>query len=225
MRVLFCNIAWMNYYKGIIPGVDEPYGGGSYVLENQDAHEKYNFDPLHIELEDGTERDACFGFTETKTSKSGKRQDLHIEKIEGCEACAKEDFVEDVTVIYCAARPYQNFTSVVGWYRHANVYRQYQELIIPQPDGTDYYQYFNAEALKENCVLLPKEERRITKWRVPRRQKGAPFGFGRANEWFAAGRNENQMLDEFLKKTIEKIDNYQGENWIDIDPDKLEGRS
>ena len=58
-------------------------------------------------------------------------------------------------MIYCAARPYQNFTSVVGWYRHANVYRQYQELIIPQPDGTDYYQYFNAEALKENCVLLP----------------------------------------------------------------------
>ena len=68
MRVLFCNIAWMNYYKGIIPGVDEPYGGGSYVLENQDAHEKYNFDPLHIELEDGTERDACFG----KRRKAGK---------------------------------------------------------------------------------------------------------------------------------------------------------
>ena len=128
-------------------------------------------------------------------------------------------------MIYCAARPYQNFTSVVGWYRHANVYRQYQELIIPQPDGTDYYQYFNAEALKENCVLLPKEERRITKWNVPRRQKGASFGFGQANVWFAEGRNENKALDEFLKNTIEKIENYQGENWIDIDPDNLEKRS
>lgn len=24
MRILFCNIAWMNYYKGIIQGKDEP---------------------------------------------------------------------------------------------------------------------------------------------------------------------------------------------------------
>ena len=24
MRILFCNIAWMNYYKGIVWGKDEP---------------------------------------------------------------------------------------------------------------------------------------------------------------------------------------------------------
>lgn len=34
MRILFCNIAWMNYYKGIIQGKDEPQNGGSYVKEN-----------------------------------------------------------------------------------------------------------------------------------------------------------------------------------------------
>ena len=208
MRLLFCNIAWMKYYKGIIPGVDEPYGGGSFVLENKDAHEKYNFDPVHVCFEDGEEKDVCFGFTETKTARSGKRQDLHIEKIEGCEACTKEACIEDVTVIYCAARPYQNFTSVVGWYKHANVYRQYQELVLPQPDGSNYYQYYNAEALKENCVLLPKDERRITQWNVPRRQKGAAFGFGQANVWFAEGRRENKLLDEFIRKTIDKIENY-----------------
>lgn len=33
MRILFCNIAWMNYYKGIIWGKDEPQNGGSYVKE------------------------------------------------------------------------------------------------------------------------------------------------------------------------------------------------
>lgn len=44
LRILFCNIAWMDYYKGIVPGKDEPKGGGSYVNENLDAHEKYNFD-------------------------------------------------------------------------------------------------------------------------------------------------------------------------------------
>ena len=42
---------------------------------------------------------------------------------------------------------------------------------------------------------------------------------------FAEGRYENKMLDEFLKKAIEKIKNYQGENWIDINPDNLKGRS
>ena len=224
MRLLFCNIAWMNYYKGIIPGLDEPYGGGSYVLENKDAHEKYNFDPVRVRFEDGEEQDVCFGFTETKMARSGKKQDLHIEKIEGCEACTKEACIEDVTVIYCAARPYQNFTSVVGWYRHANVYRQYQELVLPQPDGSDYYQYYNAEAMKENCVLLPKDERRITQWNVPRRQKGAAFGFGQANVWFAEGRRENKLLDEFIRKTIDKIENYQGENWIDFDPESVNRR-
>lgn len=39
MRILFCNIAWMNYYKGIVWGKDEPQNGGSYVKETLDAHE------------------------------------------------------------------------------------------------------------------------------------------------------------------------------------------
>ena len=48
MRILFCNIAWMNYYKGIIWGKDEPQNGGSYVKETLDAHEKYNFSPMYF---------------------------------------------------------------------------------------------------------------------------------------------------------------------------------
>ena len=221
MRLLFCNIAWMNYYKGIIPEKDEPYGGGSYVVEHKEGGEVFNFDPLPIQLDDGTVLDICYGFTETKTSKSGKIQELHIEKIEGCEDCGKQDFVEDVTVIYCAAKPNQSFTSVVGWYKHATVYRNYQEPVLIRPDGTKIYLYFNAEALKENCVLLPREERRPTLWNVPRRQTGASYGFGQSNVWFADGRRENKLLDEFLKKTIDKIENYQGENWIDFYPDTI----
>ena len=33
----------MDFYKGIYPGIDEPVNGGSYVKENRDANEKYNF--------------------------------------------------------------------------------------------------------------------------------------------------------------------------------------
>ena len=43
MRFLFCNIAYMKYYKGIIKNGDEPRYGGEYVLRTDDAHEKYNF--------------------------------------------------------------------------------------------------------------------------------------------------------------------------------------
>lgn len=50
LRILFCNIAWMAYYKGIVPGKDEPKNGGSYVKDTKDAHEKYNFKPEHLKL-------------------------------------------------------------------------------------------------------------------------------------------------------------------------------
>ena len=50
MRILFCNIAWMNYYKGIIWGKDEPQNGGSYVKETLDAHEKYNFEAVTLKI-------------------------------------------------------------------------------------------------------------------------------------------------------------------------------
>lgn len=52
MRFLFCNIAWMSYYKGNVNGNDEPKGGGSYVLETKDAHEKHNFQALNFEFSD-----------------------------------------------------------------------------------------------------------------------------------------------------------------------------
>ena len=53
MRVLFCNIAWMDYYKGKIEGVDIPQNGGSFVAENVDAHEAYNFESVPLTEEYG----------------------------------------------------------------------------------------------------------------------------------------------------------------------------
>lgn len=73
----------MNYYKGIIRGIDEPKNGGSYVKETLDAHEKYNFMPAHIIDSRYPDGDYCLGFVETKTTSAGKRNQLNIEKIEG----------------------------------------------------------------------------------------------------------------------------------------------
>ena len=51
----------MDYYKGIVPGKDEPKNGGSYVKDTKDAHEKYNFKPEHLKLKGFPEGEYCLG--------------------------------------------------------------------------------------------------------------------------------------------------------------------
>lgn len=223
MRILFCNIAWMDYYKGNRDGKDIPRGGGSYVLENEDAHEKYNFESVALFDESGyPEGEYCLGFVETKSTNSVTRNQLNIEKISGCELCKKESQVEDVLVVYCALYPdaIEKETYVVGWYKHATVYRNYETMQFPtEAEDEFYYQDYNAIAKSEDCVLLPRGARRKVKWKVPRKTKGMSYGFGQANVWFASGADENERLKEFLIRITKQIEEYDGENWVDIDED------
>lgn len=94
--IIFCNIAYMKYYKGIIDGVDEPVNGGAYVKENNDAHEAYNFDFFRGE---GDETDFCIGFVMLAQSLKNKTSQLHIEKINGCQLSKNEESVDGVTVV------------------------------------------------------------------------------------------------------------------------------
>lgn len=219
MRVLFCNIAWMDYYKGTIDGKDVPRNGGSYVALHNDAHEYYNFDAVMLGEEVGYSKgEYCLGFVETKTTNKKTRNQLNIEKIDGCELFKNEDEVDDVLVIYCAKYPDSSTqeTYVVGWYKHATVYRYHQTIEFPDNQGGIYYQDYNAIAKKEDCVLLPRPIRRKSNiWRVPRKSAGVSYGFGQANVWFANGRDENSNLDAFLNKIVKQINEYDGENWID----------
>lgn len=218
MRLLFCNVAWMKFYKGRTPGVDVPDMGGAYVAETGCAHEDFNFFPTPMVFEDHfmTDGKYCLGFVETKATSGSKVNQLHIERIEGCAACGREEFVDDVLVVYCAAQPSYHFTTVVGWYKHARVFRGYQ---LAEFEG-GYEQSYNAIARVEDCVLLPDTDRsKVTKWKVPRRSSGASFGFGRSNIWFAEGRDENPYLDDFLRRLERTILDYQGENWVDKFPD------
>ena len=54
MKVLFCKISSMKYYKGASQK-DVPYNGGSYVNENGFGNEQYNF--AAVQLDDG--QDYC----------------------------------------------------------------------------------------------------------------------------------------------------------------------
>lgn len=220
MRVFFCNIAWMDYYQGIIPGKDEPRNGGAYVLETNDAHEKFNFQsvPLTKETTIYPDGDYCLGFVETKSTNGKDANQLRIENIDGCGTLKKEPEVSDVLVIYCAKYPdsLSNETYVVGWFKHATVYRTYVRIDFENEDGSVYEQYFNVIAKKDDCVLLPRGLRRKSNiWRVPRKQRGISYGFGQANVWFAQGADENPELKRYLDRIVGQIESYDGENWVD----------
>ena len=206
MRILFCNIAWMKEYRGNEDGNDTPLNGGSYVDETGDAHEKYNFFPIHFE---GDEDSYCLGFFETKSHNGKDVNQMHIENIAGCELCKKEESVEDVLVVYCAKHPAHNFTTVVGWYKHATVFRHYQEIEFGEGD----FQSYNAIAKTKDCVLLPTSARsKILQWKVPRKTGGCAYGFGRANVWYAS--EDDKGLKEFLEWLSSQIESYSGENMI-----------
>ena len=223
MRILFCNIAWMKYYKGDAKGNDHPQGGGSFVAENQYAHEEFNFHPVNLSNEGFGDEEYCLGFVETKSTNHETMNQLKIEKISGCSLCTGEDSVEDVTVVYCARYPWseKRETVVVGWYGHATVFRTYEE--IPFEEGRlgreGYTQYYNAIARKEDCVLLPISERRQNRWNVPRKSaKYAKYGFGQSNVWFANDIG-NEELQNFLRRIEEGITSYSGEDWLNKYPE------
>ncbi|MFU0826224.1 MAG: Nmad3 domain-containing protein [Lachnoclostridium sp.] len=226
MRILFCNIAWMEYYKGIIPGTDRPRGGGSYVKKTGDAVEKYNFKPIYLNEDNGyPEGEYCLGYVETKSANKKAGNQLSIEKIDGCELFKNENEVKDVLVVYCALYPdaLEKETYVVGWYKHATVYRYYKELPINcGVEGKPYVQLYNAIAKKEDCVLLPRPARRkASLWRVPRKAGGVSYGFGQSNVWFAQGADENEYLKNFLERIARQVEEYYGENWVELDVKSL----
>lgn len=208
-RILFCNIAWMDKYQGINDD-DQPINGGSYVEDTNDAHEAYNFDPMYF-TNDNENIEYCLGFFETKTTNGKNRNQLHIEKIDN--GINKDiESIDNVLVIWCAKGPSNDFTSVVGWYKNATVYRYYQEVEF----DNGFIQYYNILAKAEDCVLLPRGIRsRKTMWWVPRvaKKNGPSYGFGQANVWFV-NEKDNKFKDDYIKKIIGLIDNYDGENYM-----------
>ena len=111
MKILFCNITYMNHYIGNIEE-DVPQGGGAWVKKHKDAHEKWNF--LNI-------NGNCYGFV------MNAGDQFHIERMAGVSR--QETQTEDVTVVWCALKPNTDGaqeTVIVGWYEHAVAYRYYQ---------------------------------------------------------------------------------------------------
>lgn len=203
MRIVFCKISAMKYYKGACDN-DIPFNGGEYVKENGKGHEEYNFDPVFLD----DDNSYCLGFVETKSNR-GKRNQFHIENISGCSLAKYEESVDDVLVVWCATTD-RNVISVVGWYKNATVYRYYNNTTVYRSDKKkNCSQDYNVIAKTKDCVLLPYSARYSMCWRIP--------GFGQSMIWYANDDNANNLIKE-LKLSI---DNYNGENNVDKHLDEL----
>ncbi|MBQ8043589.1 MAG: hypothetical protein IJ272_05510, partial [Clostridia bacterium] len=73
MKVLFCNIAYMEYYRGIIPGVDKPVNMTERNKNPEDAEEQYNFLSCNLDTDD-----VCLGYFSAKGSLSKTTPQVHI---------------------------------------------------------------------------------------------------------------------------------------------------
>ena len=209
MRLLFCKISNMKYYKGAC-GNDIPRFGGSFVDKNGYGHEEFNFLPIYF---DDTDKASCLGFVEPKSNR-GTRNTFHIERIEGCQAMKKEEYVDDVLVIWCAKRERGDIT-VVGWYKNAKVYRRLQDFTMIFEDGYEEERCYNIIAETSNCVLLPEAERNRRIWWVPTAQYTKSYGFGQSMIWYPT----EKEATAYLHRLIDNIEKYNDENWINEYPE------
>ena len=115
---------------------DKPVNGGSYVKDTNYAHECYNFDPEILE----DEKEYCLGFTQLL---GGKDPQLHIEHIVGCKGMKDALSVDNVIVVFCSKAHNSKTMRVVGFYKNATVFRDYQECVFPSEDGNDFIQYYS----------------------------------------------------------------------------------
>ena len=204
MKIVFLKISSMRYYKGAGPD-DIPQNGGSFVNENGFGHEELNFTPFRF---DDSDEETCLGFFEPKSC-NGVQNTFHIEKIDGCGAYRNEPTVDDVLVVWCATR--DGRLTVVGWYKHAEVYRHLQGWTLRFSDGVEEERYYNVAARAEDCVLLPFGERNRAIWSVPTKQYTRTFGFGqKPMVWYAT----EPEAQQYLHKLLDAIEGYSGENHL-----------
>ena len=210
MRILFCKISSMKYYKGACDA-DEPRYGGKFVEENGYGHEELNFCPV---LMDDSEEEECVGFVEPMSNR-GYTNSLHIEKIEGCAAFNHEPFVDDVLVVWCAKMDDHRGITVVGWYKHARVWRNLQEWTLTYSDGSEDERNYNVRAKASNCVLLPPAERTDWIWKVHSAKYTKAYGFGQHMVWYPT----EPEAEVFVSRLLNNIEKYRGENWLNKYPE------
>lgn len=181
-RVLVCNIGWMDRYQGLSSG-DKITGGGSYIDQKGYGSEIHNF---------SSHRGRVYGGVFPVPHET-----INVQKLNGSTS---EEKANGVTVIWCAKRPDVGGSYVVGWYKNASVFAEYQDA----PAGSDrpfpgkkQACGFYVSAQAKDAVCLDKDERLL---RVPR----GSGGIGNSNIWFP---ELTSIGRHFLKHALRLVEN------------------
>ena len=159
-RLLFCNIGWMLNYQGQQNG-ELIVHGGEFIKTEGRGHEVCNFLPVNGEV---------FGYVRTP----GKQ--LSLDRLGASKSAA---FLENMTVVWLAG-PKGGGTFVIGWYKNATVYRDFQYFATPpQSHEAEKIEGYWIKAPAESVTLLPEDDRTFP---IKRRIKGS---LGRSNVWYA----------------------------------------
>lgn len=201
MRILFANIGWMIHYQGNST-MDMITGGGSY--KNDDKHEAYNFQNLN---------GFCYGYVQPVHWGT-----INLKKIDSTIADS-DSSLNDVLVIWTARRPDVGKTCIVGWYKYATVYRNWQKKNARERRNYDY----NIVAKFKDCTLLPVDDRYFE---IPRARTKENEGFmGQSNVWFANKDipsiiNFKASVIEYVKSTTKQKEHKRKNTKIDLDAKK-----
>jgi hypothetical protein len=181
-RVLFARIGWMTYYRGPQAGDERPKGGGAYTRTKL-GNEAFNFMLVGDEL---------FGYLRPPQAKS-----IQLGRIDPGNV---GDSLQGVTVIFVATRP-AGGQCVVGWYKHATVFRR------PKPDSTGKRMGFAYYVIapSNGAVLLPT-------WKRTQVVKGGKGGFGQSNIRYVYDGAGQYVRLPWAESAAKYVRDYDGEN-------------
>lgn len=177
----------MDYYEGVTDD-DRPLDGGSWAVK----HEVCNF--LAVEGK-------CYGYVQPAG------ETIAIERV-GAEPT--DEYIDSVTVVWCARSPIAGHTVIVGFYQNARLYRQRQTL----PESPFYKQnglqsYFTV-CREEDAILLPHK----------RRPDRIPRGFGAMGQslvWYG----DNEQGPAQARKVADYLDMRARSGAIEADEKAL----
>lgn len=179
--MVFLNVAWMERYEGLFGRDREISGGGSYVNTHGYGHEIFNFKNIEGKV---------YGYAQPKGYNNLQRLGARVE----------DPFLENVLVIFTANLKNQG-TYIVGWYKNARFYRDYQKTTMKQRRyGNETFGYY-AVAEAKNATLLSPDER-FSFPLIPRRVKG---GMGQSNVWYA----DDPIMADFRARVLKQIEAYE----------------
>lgn len=179
--MIFLNTAWMERYEGLVGKDSEIHGGGSYVEEYGYGHEILNFKKI---------RNKVYGYA----------QPGGYNNLQRLGASVHDEYIEGMLVVFTATHK-DGGTYIVGWYKDATFFKDYQNTKLVQRKFKNEYIGYYTFTDAENAILLSVDER-FSFPTIPRRVKG---GMGQSNVWYA---DSPEMVD-FKEDVLRHIKRYE----------------